>query len=151
MTDTLESFSAMLRDALGNRLDPNASSFIEMFHPNGVMEFPYAFGDMPKRLVGRDALAQHLAVLSRLITFDRMSKATVTETLDLDLVILEFEGFGTGVATGEPYDQRYLSIIRMQGRYIAHYKDYWNPLAAVRALYGSEGFSVLTKGEAHHG
>jgi ketosteroid isomerase-like protein len=150
MTDTVKSFSAMLREALGDRLDPNASSFVEMFHPDGVMEFPYAFGDMTKQLVGREALARHLAALSGLITFDRMSEPIVIETLDRDMVVLEFEGFGTGVATGEPYEQRYLSIIRTQDGYITHYKDYWNPLAVMRALNGPEKPSLLTKGETHH-
>ncbi|WP_407529377.1 nuclear transport factor 2 family protein [Methylobacterium oryzisoli] len=151
MPDTVKSFSAMLREALGDRLAPDAGSFVDMFHAEGVMEFPYAFGDLPRRVVGREALERHLSSLAEQITFDRISEPTVIETLDRDTVILEFEAFGSGVATDEPYEQRYVSIIRTQGGTIVHYKDYWNSLAVLRALRGSEQLALLTHGEAHHG
>lgn len=150
MSDTVESFSALLRDALGDRLTLDSGSFVEMFHPDGVMEFPFAFGDLPRRVVGRDALTRHLSSLAERITFERMGKASVLETSDPDTVVLEFEGFGRGVETDEPYEQRYVSIIRTEGGHIVHYKDYWNPLAVLRALNGSEALTHLVSGEAHH-
>lgn len=151
MTEVIGSFSLMLRRALGDRLDPGAESFYEMFDPNGVMEFPFAYADLPKRIEGRDALANHLAMLATLVSFDRMSEPTVIEANDPETVVLEFEGFGTGVATGEPYTQRYVSIIRTQEGRIVHYKDYWNPLAVLRALRGADEVARFTDGEVLHG
>lgn len=150
MSDTVESFSALLRNALGTRLAPDARSFAEMFHPDGVMEFPYAYGDLPKQLVGRDALVGHLSSLAEQITFEHMGNATVIETSDPETVVLEFEGFGRGIRTGEPYEQRYVSIIRTKGGHIVHYKDYWNPMAVLRTLKGSEALTRLTTGDARH-
>lgn len=144
MSHTVESFSDMLRFALGDRLDAKASSFVEMFHPEGVMEFPYAYGDLPKRVEGRTALSEHLTRLARQISFDRMSLPEVTQTEDPDCFILEFEAFGSGVETGEPYEQRYISVIRLRDGYIVHYKDYWNPLAILRAVQGSDRVAALT-------
>jgi uncharacterized protein len=147
MTETIGSFSLLLRQALGDRLEPDASSFLEMFDPHGVMEFPFAYGDLPRRIEGREALAGHLSMLATLIKFDRMSEPTIIQTTDPDTVVLEFEGFGTGVATGEPYEQRYVSIIRTRNGKIVHYKDYWNPLAVLNALRGATRVAELTGGE----
>lgn len=151
MTEGLGSFSQMLRRALGDRLVSDAQSFYEMFDPGGVMEFPFAYADLPRRVEGRDALAAHLSMLSTLIAFDRMSEPTVIESTDPDTVVLEFDGFGTGISTGERYDQRYVSIIRTRNGRIVHYKDYWNPLAVLRALRGTEAVAKLTGGEVSHG
>lgn len=144
MTGTLGSFSGMLQSALGDRLDPNASSFAEMFDPDGVMEFPFAYSGLPARIQGREALADHLAMLGGLISFDRIGEPTIIETVDPQTVVLEFEGFGMGVATGEPYDQRYVSIIRTRNGRIVHYKDYWDPLAVLRAIRGSQAVEAVT-------
>jgi ketosteroid isomerase-like protein len=66
-------------------------------------------------------------------------------------VVLEFNAFGTGIALKEPYEQRYVSIIRTRNGRIVHYKDYWNPLAVLRALRGAAEVAKLTEGEMHHG
>lgn len=151
MADTFESFSLMLRHALADRLDPGASSFQEMFDRDGVMEFPFAYGNLPRRIEGREALASHLSMLATLITFDRINEPTVIPSTDPDTVVLEFDAFGTGIAIGEPYEQRYVSIIRTRNGRIVHYKDYWNPLAVLRALRGAAELAKLTDGEMHHG
>lgn len=148
MTETLRSFSLMLRRALGDKLDPSAESFVDMFDPNGVMEFPYAYAGLPRRIEGQEALKNHLAMVVNLISVDRITEATVIESTDPEISVLEFEGFGTGVATGEPYEQRYVSIIRTRNGRIVHYKDYWNPLAALRAARGAQVVAELTGEEA---
>ena len=66
MIDAVQSFSAMLRETLGERLNPGAETFVQMFAEDGVMEFPYALPS-PRRLEGREALAAHLAYLARLV------------------------------------------------------------------------------------
>lgn len=52
MTDTVESFSTMLRKALGYRIDADASTFLEMVADDGVMEFPFSPQGFPTRLDG---------------------------------------------------------------------------------------------------
>jgi ketosteroid isomerase-like protein len=72
----------MLRQALGDRIDPDAGSFVEMMAEDGVMEFPYSPGGLPTRLEGRAAIATHLEGLSRIIAFDRMGEAVVHPSTD---------------------------------------------------------------------
>ncbi|MEH3123546.1 MAG: nuclear transport factor 2 family protein [Sphingomonas phyllosphaerae] len=140
-----------MRDALGGRIDPDANGFVEMMADDGVMEFPYAPAGMPTKLEGRAAIAAHLERIGGMIVFDRMGTAIVHPSTDPDLVVIEFEGFGRGVATGEPYDQRYISVIRTVGGRITHYRDYWNPLVVLRAVKGSAPVDAFGALEADHG
>ena len=151
MTDSVESFSAMLRKALGDRLAPDAATFLDMVAENGVMEFPYSPPGLATRLEGKAAIAQHLEGLADMIAFDRMSEPTVHATTDPDVTIVEVEGFGRGVTTGESYDQRYISVIRTHAGRIVHYRDYWNPLVVLRALRGSAVVDALVGGASDHG
>jgi uncharacterized protein len=133
LADDIVSFSGMLRAALGSRLAPDADGFVEMMAEDGVMEFPYAPTGLPQRLVGRQAIGDHLAAVGALISFDAIGKPRVHTTGDPAVVILEFEGRGRGVETGVPYEQRYISVIHTEGGHITRYVDYWNPLALLRA------------------
>jgi uncharacterized protein len=137
MIDTVQSFSAMLRETLGDRLAPGAETFVQMFAEDGVMEFPYALPDA-KHLEGRQALAAHLGYLARIVELLNVSDVTLHETSDPKVVILEFASSGRAVATGEPFEQRYVSVIRLRDGHIAHYRDYWNPLAILRTMRGRE-------------
>lgn len=107
-----------------------------MLAPDAVMEFPFAPEGLPRRLDGRAAVQAYLARLGALIAFDHVGDATVHAAAEPELVVLEFEGFGRGVATGTAYAQRYVSIIRLRDGEIVHYRDYWNSLAVLQALRG---------------
>jgi ketosteroid isomerase-like protein len=137
MIDAVQSFSAMLRETLGERLNPGAETFVQMFAQDGVMEFPYALPS-PRRLEGREALAAHLAYLARLVELLSVSDVVKHETTDPEVFIVEFASSGRAVATGEPFEQRYISVIRVRDGHIVHYKDYWNPLAILRTMRGRE-------------
>lgn len=150
MSEDIESFSAMLRTALGDRIDRDASSFTDMMDEQAVMEFPYALPGLPDRLEGRDAVARHLERAAGLIAFDRMGQPTAHPSTDPNVVIIEFAGFGRGVATGAPYDQRYISVIRTENGRIVHYRDYWNPIAVLRATKGAAFVDALVGGDAGH-
>lgn len=140
----------MLRKTLCDRIDKGASSFIEMMAEHAVMEFPYALPGLPVRLEGRDAVARHLERVAGLIAFDRMGAPTLHPSTDQDLVIIEFDGFGHGVETGEPYDQRYISVVRTENGRITHYRDYWNPIAVLRATKGAAHVDALVGADAGH-
>ena len=137
MIDPVQSFSAMLRQTLGEHLEPGAKTFVQMFAEDGVMEFPYALPS-PRRVEGREALAAHLEFLAGRVEFLSVSDVVKHETGDPEVFIIEFSGFGRSVATGEPFEQRYISVIRVRDGHIVHYKDYWNPIAVLRTMRGRE-------------
>jgi ketosteroid isomerase-like protein len=136
MAETKPTIHDMLKSALGDRIDPAATNFIEMMAEDFVMEFPYARPGMPTRVEGRAAVLAHLAKVGDGVSVDSASNLVVHETRDPEVVILEFDGHGRALKTGEPYEQRYISVIRARGGKIVHFKDYWNPIQGLKAQLG---------------
>jgi hypothetical protein len=137
VTDTKPTIVDMLRSALGARVDHSAGNFIEMMSDDFVMEFPYARPGMPTKVEGRAAVLTHLAKVGGDVSVDAASNLVVHETTDPEVVILEFDGHGRSIKTGEPYEQRYISVIRARGGKIIHFKDYWNPIQGLKAQLGA--------------
>lgn len=121
-----------------------------MLAEDALMEFPFAPPGLPRRIEGRGAVADHLANLACLIAFDRIGSAQVIAR-DGETTVLAFEATGTGVETGAPYDQRYLSVITTVGGQIVRYIDYWNPLVVARALLGDDAANAITMDGVYNG
>ena len=151
MTDTKPTVLDMLMGALGDRIDPAAKSFLEMMSDDFVMEFPYARPGMPTRVEGRAAVLSHLAKVSHGVTVDSASDLVVHETTDPEVVILEFDGHGRSLKTGEPYEQRYISVIRARGGKMVHFKDYWNPIQGLKAQLGSAAVDAFILSDSGQG
>jgi ketosteroid isomerase-like protein len=56
------------------------------------------------------------------------------KTDDGRVVVIEYEVHGTVIATDLKYDNRFCSIIEIESRKIAHWRDYMDSLAAWNAL-----------------
>ena len=56
------------------------------------------------------------------------------KTDDGQTVVIEYEVHGTILATGVKYDNRFCSIIKIENRKVAHWRDYMDSLAAWNAL-----------------
>lgn len=130
----LSSFSDMLKGALGSLVDQEADGFVEMMAPDGVMEFPYAPPGGTTRVEGREALAAYLDGFRGVMAIDSLTEPTVHLTQNPNVAILEFGCIGRGLKTGQPYNQRYISVITLKDGKIARYVDYWNPLVGLAAL-----------------
>jgi ketosteroid isomerase-like protein len=64
-------------------------------------------------------------------------KLITHKTDDGHTVIVEYEVHGTILRTGVRYNNRFCSIIKMENRKIAHWRDYMDSLAAWNALTAS--------------
>jgi uncharacterized protein len=59
----------------------------------------------------------------------------ITHKTDNDeAVVIEYEVHGTILTTGVKYNNRFCSIIKIEDRKIAHWRDYMDSLAAWNAL-----------------
>jgi ketosteroid isomerase-like protein len=56
------------------------------------------------------------------------------KTDDGRVVVIEYQVHGTVIATDVRYDNRFCSIIEIESRKIAHWRDYMDSLAAWNAL-----------------
>ncbi len=143
-TDAVESFPAMLRRVLGNRLRPDAETFPDMFAVDGVLEYPYAPPGLNTPIAGRDAIIANFQRIRKHLRIDAVADVSEIAVGDPDMVVVEFSGRGEGLLTKEAYIQRYISVIRMRDGNIVHYKDYWNPISFLRAVKGRETTRALT-------
>jgi ketosteroid isomerase-like protein len=68
------------------------------------------------------------------IALQSANKLVVYTTDDGRVVVLEYEVDGTILATRVKYNNRFCSIIKIENRKIAHWRDYMDSLAAWNAL-----------------
>jgi uncharacterized protein len=108
--------------------------WVDLFAPDGVLEFPYAPPGVPQRVQGHDALLAHMRSFPA--TFDvHFVDLVFHDTVDQSVAIAEFRSVGHAVPTQKPYEQTCISVVYTdsEGR-ITRYLDYWNPLVALEAL-----------------
>jgi ketosteroid isomerase-like protein len=148
MIETKPNIATVMRDALGDRVDPAAKSVVDMMAEDFVMEFPFARPGMQTRIEGRTAVLTYLMTVGQGISVDSVSNVVVHDTSDPDVVIVEFDGHGRSLRTDEPYEQRYISVIRTRDGRIVHYKDYWNPIQGLKAQLGSGPVDAFILGGA---
>jgi len=93
----------------------------------------------PVTLVVRDRgeIDEHELRARRLeVSAGRAPHPVMHQSVDPEVVIVEFEASGTVVATGAPYRMRYIAVITVRNNEIQRYRDYWSPLAAAEAMGG---------------
>jgi ketosteroid isomerase-like protein len=116
----------------GRELD--IETFVGLMAPDGYIEWPYRPPGVPARLQGRTEIRRHLTETAKaFIRFDEYRNVVVHETTDPEVVIVEYDAQGTVVATGAPFQQTVIAVIRVQDGLILSYRDYINPLPLVEA------------------
>ena len=68
------------------------------------------------------------------IALQSADKLIAHKTDDGRVVVIEYEVHGAILATGVKYNNRFCSIIKIENRKIAHWRDYMDSLAAWNAL-----------------
>ena len=121
----------MLFDALDAVMRGEPMLWAEMFHDDGVMEFPYAPPGYIAKLEGKAAIAEYMRRYPELIS-PRSFRALGVYHCD-DTLIAEFVGSGVSVPTGATFEMTYVSILTIEDGKIRRYRDYWNPLTAIQA------------------
>jgi uncharacterized protein len=124
----------LLFDALDALKQGNVHPWVNMFHDDGVMEFPYAPAGGHGRLDGKAAIAEYLKPYPERISIRRVKRRAVYYCGDV--MVAEFACESTALPTGNDFEMNYVAIVTMQDGKIKHYRDYWNPLVAVQAFGG---------------
>lgn len=87
------------------------TEWVELFDPEGVLEFPYPLPGIPARFTGHRELYEHMKDFPK--QFDvRFSGLTFHETTDPELVVAEFVGDGR---VSSPVDRSTRSTSRWSG------------------------------------
>jgi ketosteroid isomerase-like protein len=83
---------------------------------------------------GRAGLVDALSGYGDNIKLESSDGLAVHRLQDPRGVILEYEVHGKTVATGVPYDNRFISVITIANKKIVHWRDHMDSLAAWKAL-----------------
>ncbi|MEU6480796.1 nuclear transport factor 2 family protein [Streptomyces sp. NPDC047017] len=119
----------LFRHGLRLLLDKDIDAWVALWAEDGVMEFPFAPEGRPRRLAGRAAVAAYMRPYPDHIDLRDFPELTVHETTDPGTIVAELRGVGRLVATGGPFDMRYVAVVTVRDGLITGYRDYWNPLA----------------------
>ena len=99
-----------------------------------LFEFFYEFPGWPREVRGRDTLMALYSGYGRNIRLDRGDGLQVHPSGDGGVLTLEYAVHGKALATGLPYDNRFVSIATIANRKIIRWRDYMDSLAAWMAL-----------------
>ena len=99
-----------------------------------LFEFLYEFPGWPRVTHGRDNLIALYSGYGRNIRLYRGDSLIVHPSDNGRILTLEYEVHGTVLATGTPYDNRFVSIATIENRKIVRWRDYMDSLAAWIAL-----------------
>ncbi|THF68542.1 nuclear transport factor 2 family protein [Deinococcus sp. Arct2-2] len=116
--------------------------WIEMFHDDGVMEFPYAPFGMPTRVEGKAAIAEYIRPYPERIAIRRIIPQATYHSGDV--MVVEFAAESTALLTGLQVEMQYIAVITLESGKVKVYRDYWNPLVVIQAMGGS---AALGQGE----
>ncbi|HVE23592.1 MAG TPA: nuclear transport factor 2 family protein [Acidocella sp.] len=122
----------LVRGALGGLVD--GAHFFDIVADEIVYEVLYDFPGWPRMIQGRAGLmAQFKGYVDniRLHSADQLINHKIDNGRG---AVIEYEVHGTILATGAKYHNRFCSIIRVENRKIAHWRDYMDSLAAWNAL-----------------
>ena len=117
----------------GREMD--TETFVSLFAPDGYVEWPYRPEGVPGRVEGREQLREFLTAQAKgLVRFDEYRNTVIHETLDPEVVIVEYDVHGIVIPTGAPLHQTIIAVIRIRNGLVVSYRDYLNPLVLAEAL-----------------
>jgi len=128
----LDPFFNITQQGLAGMVD--GEHYFETIADDAVFEFRYDFPGWPLTVSGRDTLMELYAGYGNNIILHGADGLVVHRTQDPRVVIIEYEVHGKIIATGVPYDNRFISVVTIENRKIVHWRDYMDSLAAMTAL-----------------
>ncbi len=122
----------LVRGALGDLVD--GEHFFDIVSDDVIYEVLYDFPGWPRVIQGRADLMARFRGYCNNIELQSAGKLITHKADGGRVVVIEYEVHGTILATGAKYDNRFCSILKLEKRKIAHWRDYMDSLAAWNAL-----------------
>ena len=133
----LDPFFKIARQGLAGLVD--GDHYFDTIAHDAVFDFRYDFPGMPRTVIGRDALMSLYSGYGKNIVLHSADALVVHQGQDPRVVIIEYDVHGKILANGVAYDNRFISVVTIEGRKIVHWRDYMDSLAAMTALSAPRG------------
>jgi ketosteroid isomerase-like protein len=122
----------LIREALGALVD--GEHFFDIVIDDTIYEALYDVPGWPRVIMGRTDLMRAFKSYVENVALESADQLIVHKTDDGRVIVIEYEVHGAILATGVKYDNRFCSIIGIENRKIAHWRDYMDSLSAWNAL-----------------
>ena len=132
-----EAYFGLVREALGVEVD--GAHFFDVVAEQITYEVRYDVAGWPRVIRGCEDLMAQFAGYCEHIKLVRVDNLISHKSETGDVVIIEYDVHGEILATGVIYENRFCSIIKIENRKIAHWRDYMDSLAAWNALTARAG------------
>jgi ketosteroid isomerase-like protein len=117
----------------GREMD--TETFVSLLAEDAWIEWPYRPAGIPGRLDGRGQIREFLtAQAAGLVRFEEYRNIVIHESTDPEVVIVEYDAYGTVIPTGAPLHQTIIAVIRVRDGLVVSYRDYLNPLVLAETL-----------------
>jgi len=126
----------LVRGALGDLVD--GEHFFDIVTDDTVYEVRYDFPGWPRMIQGRADLMGQFRGYCDHIKIQSADNLITNKTDNDRVVVIEYEVHGAILETGAKYNNRFCSIIEVENRKIAHWRDYMDSLAAWNTLNGED-------------
>jgi uncharacterized protein len=122
----------LVRGALGELVD--GEHFFDIVADGITYEVLYDFPGWPRIVQGRADLMARFRGYGDHIELQSADRLITHKADNGRVVVIEYEVHGTVLETSMKYNNRFCSIIKIENRKIAHWRDYMDSLAAWNAL-----------------
>ena len=130
--DPATPYFELVRGALGDLVD--GEHFFDIVADDLVYEVRYEFPGWPRIVHGRADLMTQFKAYCDNVELQSADRLITHRTDNGQMVIIEYEVHGKIIANGAMYDNRFASIIVIENRKIARWRDYMDSLAAWSAI-----------------
>jgi ketosteroid isomerase-like protein len=130
--EALNPFFEVVMEGLRGLVD--GDHYFDTIAEDAFFEFRYHFPGWPLSIRGRANLIDSFSGYGKTIKLHSGDALVVHRSQDGRVVILEYEVHGKILSTGAPYDNGLISVVTIEKRKIAHWRDYMDSLAAWTAL-----------------
>jgi ketosteroid isomerase-like protein len=118
----LDPFFDIVQQGLAGQVDGN--HYFDTIADHAVFEFRYIFTGRPQKLDSRDAPTALYAGYGNNIMLHGADALVVHRSGDGRVVVLEYEVHGRILRTGEPCDNRFISVVAIEDRKIVRWRDF---------------------------
>lgn len=108
-----------------------------------VFEYIITVPGYPRRVQGRQAVADLYRPYGRSIVLERCYDLALHRDTTTGVIVLEYASEGHVVATGALYANRYISVLTITDRVITRWRDYLDPIAVFDARDGLTAFRPM--------
>jgi uncharacterized protein len=130
--DALAPFFRIIEEGLRGLVD--GQDFFDMLAEDAVFEYVVSVPGYPRRVVGREAVAELYGGYGETIVLHGSDELAVHRDREASVVVLEYAVHGRVVSTGHAYDNHFVSVITIRDRKVTRWRDYLDPVAVFDAI-----------------